>query len=105
MTKKMIKNYAINFAVVVLIFAGLMGMMATGMLSKYHQGIIIFILINVILASSLNLVTGFLGQLTLGHAGFMAVGAYASALFSIAFKGQMPNLLLLIISLIIGVVK
>lgn len=102
MTKKMIKNYAINFAVVVLVFAVLMGMMATGMLSKYHQGIIIFILINVILASSLNLVTGFLGQLTLGHAGFMAVGAYASALFSVAFKGQMPNLLLLIISLIIG---
>ena len=38
--------------------------------------------VNVILAVSLNLVTGILGQLVLGHAGFMLVGAYASALFT-----------------------
>lgn len=40
------------------------------------------IMINIILAVSLNLVTGFLGQLTLGHAGFMAIGAYVSAIFT-----------------------
>ena len=40
----------------------------------------------VILASSLNLVLGFLGQLSLGHCGFMAVGAYAAALMSLAFE-------------------
>ena len=39
-------------------------------------------MINIILSVSLNLVTGFLGQLTLGHAGFMAVGAYTSAIFT-----------------------
>ena len=38
----------------------------------------------VILAASLNLTLGFLGQLSLGHCGFMAVGAYASALLSLA---------------------
>ncbi len=40
----------------------------------------------IILACSLNLVLGFLGQLSLGHCGFMAIGAYASALISLAFQ-------------------
>lgn len=40
----------------------------------------------IIMASSLNLVLGFLGQLSLGHCGFMAVGAYAAALISLAFQ-------------------
>ena len=48
-------------------------------LSTYAYNIIITIGINVILAVGLNLVNGFTGQFSLGHAGFMAVGAYASA--------------------------
>ena len=40
----------------------------------------------IILAGSLNLVLGYLGQLSLGHCGFMAVGAYTSALISLAFQ-------------------
>ncbi|MGN0416312.1 MAG: branched-chain amino acid ABC transporter permease [Agathobacter sp.] len=40
----------------------------------------------IIMAASLNLVLGFLGQLSLGHCGFMAVGAYAAALISLAFQ-------------------
>lgn len=40
----------------------------------------------VLLAASLNLVVGFMGQLSLGHCGFMAIGAYASALISLAFE-------------------
>lgn len=40
----------------------------------------------IIMAASLNLVLGYLGQLSLGHCGFMAAGAYASALVSLAFE-------------------
>ncbi|PKM72032.1 MAG: branched-chain amino acid ABC transporter permease [Firmicutes bacterium HGW-Firmicutes-16] len=40
----------------------------------------------IILAASLNLILGFLGQLSLGHCGFMAIGAYAAALISLAFQ-------------------
>ncbi|MCD7920653.1 MAG: branched-chain amino acid ABC transporter permease [Clostridiales bacterium] len=40
----------------------------------------------IIMAASLNLVLGFLGQLSLGHCGFMAVGAYTAALISLAFQ-------------------
>lgn len=49
---------------------------------------VILICINVILASSLNLINGFTGQFSIGHAGFMAVGAYLSAVMTV--KLQMP---------------
>jgi len=80
-------------------------LVSTGVINRYHQGIIVFILINVILATSLNLTVGFLGQLALGHAGFMAVGAYVSALTAVAIRTNipgMPDLLILLISLAIA---
>jgi len=48
-------------------------------LNSYIYNIVVIIGVNIILAVSLNLVNGFTGQFSLGHAGFMAVGAYASA--------------------------
>ena len=50
-----------------------------GGINPYYYDILIGIGINLILAVSLNLVNGYTGQFSLGHAGFMAVGAYASA--------------------------
>ncbi len=50
-------------------------------ISSYYAKVIVLIGINIILTVSLNVATGYLGQLPLGHAGFMAVGAYASAIF------------------------
>src|SRR6188508_3735497 len=48
-------------------------------IDPYHLDVLIGIGINIVLATSLNLVNGYTGQFSLGHAGFMAVGAYASA--------------------------
>jgi branched-chain amino acid transport system permease protein len=50
---------------------------------KFYSRILQVALINTILALSLNLVLGITGQLSMGHAGFMAIGAYASALMSV----------------------
>lgn len=50
------------------------------MISAYYLQIIILAGINIIMAVSLNLITGFTGQLSIGHAAFMSIGAYASAL-------------------------
>ena len=66
---------AILWTVVTLIISG------AGLKGEYYRGILITIGINIILATSLNVVCGYLGQLPLGHAGFMAVGAYAGAIF------------------------
>lgn len=57
----------------------------TGLLSQYFQINLTSMLINIILAVSLSLINGFTGQLSLGHAGFMAVGAYASVVCSNKF--------------------
>lgn len=105
MDKKIMKNYIVNFIVVIGVYALFKILILNGIISRYHQGIIIFILINIILATSLNLATGFLGQLTLGHAGFMAVGAYASAMTAVALRGHFPGiapLAMLLISLIVA---
>jgi branched-chain amino acid transport system permease protein len=51
--------------------------------NPYVFQVLILIGINIILAVSLNLVNGFTGQFSIGHAGFMAVGAYTSAMFSL----------------------
>lgn len=51
----------------------------------YQARLFAFIGINIILATSLNLINGFTGQFSIGHAGFMAVGAYASAFFSVTY--------------------
>lgn len=53
--------------------------MGSGHINPYFLDVILGIGINIILAVSLNLVNGYTGQFSLGHAGFMAVGAYASA--------------------------
>lgn len=50
--------------------------------NAYIQLMLIYVMINMILAMSLNLVNGYTGQFSLGHAGFMATGAYTSAFLS-----------------------
>jgi branched-chain amino acid transport system permease protein len=54
-------------------------------LNPYLLQLVILCGINVILAVSLNLINGFTGQFSIGHAGFMAVGAYTSAMYSLYF--------------------
>lgn len=51
-----------------------------GVINDYLMATIVTISVNIILAVSLNLITGFTGQFSLGHAGFMAIGAYTTAL-------------------------
>ncbi|WP_090094498.1 branched-chain amino acid ABC transporter permease [Clostridium uliginosum] len=81
-----------------IIYAILFGLISTKVINSYYSGIINLALINIILAVSLNLIVGFTGQLCLGHAGFMSIGAYMSAL--ITQKTGMP----FIVSIIIGAI-
>lgn len=54
----------------------------SGAINSYYLQVLIFIGINVTLAVSLNLINGYTGQFSLGHAGFMAIGAYMAAYLS-----------------------
>ena len=65
-----------------LLLSGLVGtyaISAYGLLNSYVQLVLMYVGINIILASSLNLVNGYMGEFSLAHAGFMAAGAYVSA--------------------------
>ena len=70
----------INYGIVIVLYIIMMIMQATGNLSSSMKGFLVPVCIYVIMAVSLNLVVGILGELSLGHAGFMCVGAYTSDL-------------------------
>ena len=78
--------------------AGLMGLILLavnvgvyrGTIDFYFTGVLVLAWINIILAVSLNLINGFTGQFSLGHAGFMAVGAYVSGLLTIHLNWPFP---------------
>ncbi|MBF7097063.1 branched-chain amino acid ABC transporter permease [Alkalibacter mobilis] len=97
------KNYLFNLGAVIIFFVILKLLMNGNVINRYYQGIIVFICINIIVAGSLNLTLGFLGQLALGHAGFMAVGAYSSALLSIYLRSlELPVIMHLGTALLFG---
>lgn len=66
-------------------YAVVLVLLQTGIVDSFIEATLATICINIILAAGLNLVTGFTGQFSLGHAGFMAIGAYACALVTIAY--------------------
>jgi branched-chain amino acid transport system permease protein len=78
------KNIAI-FIIVAACIVVVTALSTAGILNQYIQTVIMSIGINVIFASSLNIVNGYMGEFSCGHAGFMAVGAYVSSVLSIIF--------------------
>ena len=74
-------RYLINTVLVLALFGLFYGLMQGGMIDGYSSTVLSLAGINIILAVSLNVATGYLGQLPLGHAGFMPVGAYTGGIF------------------------
>ena len=72
----------LTFILVAAVYAVVAYLLYGGSLTRQFSNMIIPISVYIVLAVSLNLVVGLLGELSLGHAGFMAVGAYACALFT-----------------------
>jgi branched-chain amino acid transport system permease protein len=67
------------------LFLLLIGSSWAGWLDAYTQLVILFIGINIIMSTSLNLINGTMGEFSCGHAGFMAVGAYVTSLLTVWF--------------------
>lgn len=80
------------------------GMLLDNFANPYTQFVMLLILTNIVLATSLNLVNGFTGQFSLGHAGFMAVGAYTSAWLSMRpeLLQNVPDLLMFLVLPVAG---
>lgn len=81
MSKNRRKTYIITAATVFAFYLVVQLLINAGVVNRYWQNILILICINIIMTTSLNLTVGVLGQINLGHAGFMAIGAYAAGIF------------------------
>lgn len=96
------KNYA-NYIVVAAVALVFTIMSLTGSLSSSNIYLLEKIAISIILAVSLSMVVGFLGELSLGHAGFMCVGAYLGGKVAVLLQPMLGNgIVTLIIALLVG---
>ncbi|MCL2253427.1 MAG: branched-chain amino acid ABC transporter permease [Lachnospiraceae bacterium] len=83
--KKMPKTWLdnlITYGMVIIVFLLVQMFISRGLVSNLLQGLLVPLCVYVILAISLNLTVGILGELSLGHAGFMCIGAFSGAFFS-----------------------
>ena len=100
---KQTKSMLITYAMVIAVFIIVEIMISTGMMSSLMQGLLVPLCIYSIVAIGLNLCVGYLGELSLGHAGFMCVGAFSSAVFSKCMMATgMNETLRFILAILIG---
>ena len=106
MTKQRKIAYLLNAVGVAVVFALLMALFTAGVFgtsTTYIQGICTTACYTVIMVASLNLVVGFMGEFSLGHAGFVSVGAYVSAIVSGALAGKgLSDLGLFLVAILMG---
>lgn len=86
------KNYKAQLALLAALAASFGVTMCSGEIDDYFLDILLNVGINVILAVSLNLVNGHTGQFSLGHAAFMAVGAYASSIITLVTGDELVRI-------------
>lgn len=100
---KQTKSNMITYGIVLGVFVIVQLLLSTGNLSSLMEGLLVPLCVYVILALSLNLVVGILGELSLGHAGFMCVGAFVSAFFSKCMENVITvSLVRFILALLLG---
>ncbi|HCJ91433.1 MAG TPA: branched-chain amino acid ABC transporter permease, partial [Acidaminococcaceae bacterium] len=65
------------------LFAIIYGLLQADVIGAFWELNLVLIGINIILATSLNMINGYTGQFSIGHAGFLAVGAYVGAIMTV----------------------
>jgi branched-chain amino acid transport system permease protein len=89
-----VPRYLRNLIIALIVLAVLFGLdlvFQARVISPYYARILMLSGISITLAVSLNLINGFTGQFSIGHAGFMAVGAYSSAYFSVNYGVRLAD--------------
>lgn len=101
---KLFMNNMVTYAMVIAAYLIMQVLIGAGRISSLMEGLLVPFCIYVIMAVSLNLTVGILGELSLGHAGFMCVGAFAGALFSKCMKGVIDPAIGMLFAILIGAV-
>ncbi len=103
--KKTTKSNFITYGIVIAAYIIMQILVGTGSISSLLKGLLVPLCVYAIMAVSLNLTVGILGELSLGHAGFMCVGAFASAFFSMCTRDTITiGPLRFVIAIIIGAI-
>ena len=101
--KKSTLHNIITYGIILVAFLVLQPLQATGLLSNSITGQLVPICAYIVMAISLNLTVGILGELSLGHAGFMSVGAFSGVIASMYMKDIIPSVpLRLALTMIVG---
>ena len=99
---KTAKSNTITYLMVIAAYVVIQLLVMTDNISSLMEGLLVPMCVYAIAAISLNLVVGISGELSLGHAGFMCVGAYSSAFFSVMVGDALPELVRFILAILIG---
>ena len=100
---KKTKDQLITFVLVIAVYIVVQVMVAAGAISSLMQGLLVPMCTYSIVAIGLNLCVGYLGELSIGHAGFMCVGAFSSAFCTKLLEGVIGSqIVLFIIALLVG---
>jgi branched-chain amino acid transport system permease protein len=99
---KTTKSNLITYSLVIIVYIIVQILVGTGNISSLMKGLLVPLCVYVIAAISLNLVVGISGELSLGHAGFMCVGAYSSSFFSVLTKDVLPEIVRFPLAILIG---
>ena len=103
--KKSTKQDFITYIGVILAFAVVFFLKEQGMISRSFKGLLVPICCYIVMAVSLNLTVGILGELSLGHAGFMSVGAFSGIIAAMSLTNVIPSTALrLVIAIIVGAI-
>lgn len=103
--KKNLRDNLITYGIVIIAFVIVQIMIATGSISSLMKGLLVPLCVYVIMAVSLNLTVGILGELSLGHAGFMCVGAFTGAFFSKCMEDVITvGVLRFILAILVGAI-
>ncbi|MEK3833815.1 MULTISPECIES: branched-chain amino acid ABC transporter permease [unclassified Paenibacillus] len=84
--KKINKKFWLGILIALAFYGIVKVLLTTEILSDVNQSMLLLIGVNIMLAVSLNLITGITGQFSIGHAGFMSVGAYTSAILTLDYN-------------------
>lgn len=108
MIKKLMKtrkDSVIAFSIVIVAYIVMQSLVMTGGLSRSLSGMLVPVCAYIVMAVSLNLTVGILGELSLGHAGFMSVGAFSGIVVTTALADSIPSpMLRLAIAMVVAAV-
>ena len=97
------KQFVVTFCAVIAAYAVMQALAAAGAMSSMLKGLLVPICAYVVMALSLNLTVGILGELSLGHAGFMSVGAFMGVTTAVSLQNLVASgELRLVCALLVG---